>query len=80
MTRLAAGAMAAAAATESLVTSSMHEGGGSLLDLLAQMNQRAQERDRDKAEQSKPKGFPPNDPTGDKTVAGLLDKSRNPNS
>jgi len=44
------------------------------------MNNRAHERERDKAEQHKQQNFPPNDPTGDKTVAGLLDKSRNPNS
>jgi hypothetical protein len=56
------------------------EGGGSLLGSLAQMNNRAHERERDKAEQNKQQNFPPNDPTGDKTVAGLLDKSRNPNS
>jgi hypothetical protein len=78
---IAAGALATAAATEALATSSMGEGGGSsLIGSLAQMNSRAQERERDKAEQSRPQGFPSNDPTGDKTVAGLLDKSRNPNS
>ena len=54
--------------------------GGSLLGSLAQMNNRAHERERDKAEQNKQQNFPTNDLTGDKTVAGLLDKSRNPNS
>ena len=77
---IAAGAMATAAATEALATSSMgegHGGGGSLLGSLAQMNNRAHERERDKEGQNKQQGFPPNDPTGDKTVAGLIDKSRN---
>lgn len=79
---IAAGAMATAAATESLATSSMGDGhgGGSLLGSLAQMNNRAHERERDKEGQNKPQGFPPNDPTGDKTVAGLIDKSRNSGS
>src|ERR1022692_2504692 len=79
---IAAGAMATAAATESLATSSMGDGhgGGSLLGSLAQMNNRAHERERDKEAQNKPQGFPPNDPTGDKTVAGLIDKSRNSGS
>jgi hypothetical protein len=44
------------------------------------MNNRAHECERDKAEQNKQQSFPSNDPTGDKTVAGLPDKSRNPNS
>jgi hypothetical protein len=44
------------------------------------MNNRAHERERDKEGQNKQQGFPPNDPTGDKTVAGLIDKSRNPNA
>ena len=79
---IAAGAMATAAATESLATASMNEGhgGGSLLSSLSQTNNRAHERAREKTEQSQQNNFPPNDPTGDKTVAGLLDKSRNPNS
>lgn len=77
---IAAGAMATAAATESLATSSIsggHGGGSSVLGSLAQMNNRAHERGRDREGQNKPQGFPPNDPTGDKTVAGLIDKSRN---
>jgi hypothetical protein len=80
---IAAGAMATAAATESLAASSMSDGhgsGGSLLGSLAQMNNRSHERERDKEAQNKPQGFPPNDPTGDKTVAGLIDKSRNSGS
>jgi hypothetical protein len=77
---IAAGAMATAAAGESLATSSMGAGGDSLLGSLAQTNNRAHERARDREEQKQQRGFPPNDPTGDKTVAGLLDKSRNPNA
>ena len=80
---IAAGAMSTAAAAETLATSSMsegHGGGSSLLGSLAQMNNRAHDRERDKGGQNKQQGFPPNDPTGDKTVAGLIDKSRNPNA
>ena len=80
---IAAGAMATAAAAETLATSSMsegHGGGSSLLGSLAQMNNRAHDRERDKGGQNKQQGFPPNDPTGDKTVAGLIDISRNPNA
>ena len=79
---IAAGAMATAAATESLATASMNDGhgGGSLIGSLAQMNNRAQERASGKGEQNQPRNFPPNDPSGDKTVAGLIDKSRNPNA
>lgn len=75
---IAAGAMATAAATESLATSSMNEGygGSSLLGSLAQMNSRAREQG-DKSAQDRPPSFPPDDPSGDKTVSGLLDKSRN---
>jgi hypothetical protein len=77
---IAAGAMAAAAGTESLASASMNEGrdSGSLIGSLAQMNNRAHERERDKAEPKQP-SFPPNDPSGDKTVAGMLDKSREAN-
>jgi hypothetical protein len=77
---IAAGAMAAAAGTESLAGASMSEGrdSGSLLGSLAQMNSRAHERERDKAE-PKGKSFPPDDLSGDKTVTGMLDKSRNSN-
>jgi hypothetical protein len=77
---VAAGALAVAAGTESLATASLNEGqgGGSLIGSLAQMNNRAHERERDKAE-PKEKSFPPDDPSGDSTVARMLDKSRNPN-
>jgi len=77
---IAAGALATAAGAESLATSSMGEGGGSLLGSLAQINNRAQERASDKETQNQQRNFPPNDPTGDKTVAGLIDKSRNSNA
>jgi hypothetical protein len=77
---IAAGAVATAAGAESLATSSMGEGGGSLLGSLAQINNRAQERASDKEAQNQQRNFPPNDPTGDKTVAGLIDKSRNSGS
>jgi hypothetical protein len=75
---IAAGAMAAAAGTESLATASMNEGhgGGSLIGSLAEMSSRAHERERDKTE-PKQQSFPPNDPSGDKTVGGMLGKSRN---
>jgi hypothetical protein len=75
--------MATAAGAESLATASMNDGhgGSSLLGSLSQMNNRAQERARDKEEQGQQRqGFPPDDPSGDKTVAGLIDKSRNPNT
>jgi hypothetical protein len=74
---IAAGAVSAAAGAESLVTTSLNDGngGGSLLGSLTQMNSRAHEREREKAE-PKEKGFPANDPSGDKTVAGMLDKNR----
>jgi hypothetical protein len=76
---IAAGAIATAAATESLATSSMNDGygGSSLVGSLAQMNSRAREHGSDKSAQDRPPSFPPDDPTGDKTVSGLLDKSRN---
>lgn len=78
---IAAGAMAAVAGTESLTMASMNDGngGGSLVGSLAQINSRAQERERNKAE-PKEKHFPPDDPSGDKSVADLLNKSRDPNS
>jgi hypothetical protein len=70
-------AIAAAAATEALVNSSLGENGGSVIGSLAQMNSRnsGQERDEPKEKQSEG-SFPSNDPTGDKTVSDLLNKSR----
>jgi hypothetical protein len=69
------------AGTESLATASMNEGhgGDSLIGSLAEMNSRAHERERDKAE-PKDKSFPPDDPSGDKTVGGILGKSRDASS
>ena len=77
---IAAGAVAAAAGTESLAGASVNEGrdSGSLIGSLAQMNNRAHERERDSAEPKQP-SFPPSDPSGDKTVAGILDKNRETN-
>jgi hypothetical protein len=77
---VAAGAMAAVAGAESLVGASMNEGrdSGSLIGSLAQMNNRAHERERDRAD-PKEKSFPSDDPSGDKTVAGMLDKTREAN-
>ena len=74
---IAAGALGAAAGAESLTTASMNDGhgGGSLIGSLAQINSRAHERERDKAE-PKEKSFPSDDPSGDKTVADVLNKSR----
>jgi|GEM_PF-556526 len=71
-------AIAAAAATEALVNSSMGEN-ASVISSLAQMNSRnsGQERDQPKEKQSEG-SFPSNDPTGDKTVSDLLNKSRDP--
>ena len=73
-------AIAIAAASEALVSSSMG-GNASVIGSLAQMNSRnsGQEHDQSKEKQSE-NSFPPNDPTGDKTVAGMLNKSRNPQS
>ncbi|MES1180611.1 MAG: hypothetical protein ABUL66_01975, partial [Verrucomicrobiota bacterium] len=66
--------------TESLAGASMNEGrdSGSLISSLAQMNNRAHERERDSAE-PKQRSFPPDDPSGDKTIGGMLDKSREVN-
>jgi hypothetical protein len=77
---IAAGAMAAAAGVESLAGASINEGrdSGSLIGSLAQMNNRAHEGERDKGESKQP-SFPPNDQSGDKTVARMLDKSRDAN-
>ena len=74
---IAAGAVATTAAAESLVVASINgSGGSSLIGSLAQMN-RGRDREGDNSQQN---GFPPNDPTGDKTIADLLRKSRNPPS
>jgi hypothetical protein len=74
---IAAGAVAATAGVESLTMASMSEGhgGGSLISSLAQMSNRA----HDKAEPKEQKGFPPDDPTGDKTITRLLNNGRDSN-
>jgi hypothetical protein len=76
---IAAGAVTAAAAAESLMTASMNGGfgGGSLVGSLAQMKDRG--RDRQNGDQNTNRGsFPPNDPAGDRTVSEMLRKTRNP--
>ncbi len=73
-------AIAAAAATEALVNSSLGEN-TSVIGSLAQMNSRNSGQERDQSNEKKPESnFPPNDPAGDKTVADLLNKSRDPQS
>ena len=64
------------AGVESLATSSLGEGGGSLISSLAHINQRAGSRSGAQSKPNGPPGFPSNDPTGDKTVARLLAKNR----
>jgi hypothetical protein len=60
------GAIASATAAETLVAASMNEGrgGGSLIGSLVQMNR-------------KPSSFPPDDPSGDKTVDDMIRDSKN---
>ena len=74
------GVTAAAAATEAMVNSSLGES-GSIISSLAQMNSRnsGQEGGQSKEKQSEG-NFPPNDPSGDKTVSEMLKKSRDPQS
>lgn len=70
------GAIALAAATEALVNSSLGQN-SSLIGSLAQMNSRSAGQEREQSKENPPKGnFPPNDPSGDKTVSDLLNKSR----
>ncbi len=77
-----AGMMAAATALETLVTASINEGqgGSSLIGSLAQMNaaNKRLTNSGDSGQNEKPtnEGFPQNDPSGDKTVADLLNKSK----
>ena len=76
---IAAGAVTAAAATESLMAASMNGGfgGGSMIGSLAQMKTAG--RDRGESNGANNRGhFPPDDPTGDKTVSALLRKNRDP--
>jgi hypothetical protein len=76
---IAAGAVTAAAATESLMAASVNGGfgGGSMIGSLAQMKTAG--RDRGESNGANNRGhFPSDDPTGDKTVAALLRKNRDP--
>ncbi len=74
-----AGAISAATALESLGAASLNGGygGGSLIGSLAEMQGPAP---KSRQRESSPIAFPPDDPTGDKTVARLIRKTRNPYS
>jgi hypothetical protein len=74
---VAAGAIAAMSGLESLGSASLNGGygGGSLVGSLAGMRSKNQNGNEQKAAEG---SFPRNDPTGDKTVAGLIRKTRNP--
>ena len=74
-----AGALASAAASESLAGSAISggHGGGSLVGSLAQINNREQRWGHGKSNQKPESSIPPNDPSGDKTVASLLNQSKN---
>lgn len=74
---ISAGVTGAATAFESLGAASLNggSGGGSLIGTLSEMQGSLSRR-----QQSAPTSFPPDDPTGDKTVAQLLRKTRNPYS
>jgi len=72
-----AGVVAAAAAGETLAGTALNNG-GSLVGSLAQM--RACQQPAVGAQSKGQPQFPQNDPTGDKTVNGLLRKTRNPYS
>jgi len=76
---LTAGAISAAAGLETLGAASLNEGhgGGSLIGSLADMQAPAS---RNGCQSATSTGFPSNDPTGDRTVADLLRKTRNPYS
>lgn len=73
-----AGAISVATALESLGAASVNggHGGGSLIGSLAEMQGPSPRRQRG----SGPASFPQDDPTGDKTVAQLIRKTRNPYS
>jgi hypothetical protein len=73
-------AFAAAAATEAMVNSSLGES-GSIIGSLAQMNSRNSRQEGGQSKEKQSEGnFPPNDPSGDKTVSEMLKKSRDPQS
>ena len=68
----------AATAFESLGAASLnggYGGGGSLIGSLSEMQGNNHRRT-----QPASRGFPPDDPTGDKTVAQMIRKTRNPYS
>ncbi len=76
-----AGMTAAATAGETLGMASLNEGhgGSSLIGSLAQMNATNKQRANSGGANQKPedKGFPNDDPSGDKTVADLINKTKN---
>jgi hypothetical protein len=76
-----AGMTAAATAGETLAMSSLNEGhgGSSLIGSLAQMNATNKQRANSGGANQKPEdeGFPNDDPSGDKTVADLINKTKN---
>lgn len=78
---LTAGVISGATAFESLAGASMNGGygGGSLLGSLAEMRAGHPSATQGRQSQSTT-AFPPDDPTGDKTVANLIRKTRNPYS
>jgi hypothetical protein len=73
-----AGMMAAATAGETLVAASLNggQGGSSLIGSLSRLNA-ANRSKADSSKSSEDGRFPKNDPTGDKTVADLLNDSKN---
>lgn len=78
-----AGMVAAATAAETLATASINggAGGGSLIGSLSRMNDANKQRTNAGAsnQNQKPEneGFPQNDPSGDRTVADLINKTKN---
>ncbi|HEY4415326.1 MAG TPA: hypothetical protein VGO57_06505 [Verrucomicrobiae bacterium] len=77
-----AGSVAAAAALETLITASINggSGGSSLIGSLARMNDANKQRPNPGTSNQKPanEGFPKDDPSGDKTVANLINENKNP--
>jgi hypothetical protein len=79
-----AGMTAAAAAGETLTTASMNggSGGSSLIGSLARMNdankQRVNAGTSNQNQKPASEGFPENDPSGDRTIADLINKAKNP--
>lgn len=79
---VAAGAVSAATALESLSTASLNGGygGGSLVGSLAEMRGGYGPASARARQAPASNTFPPDDPTGDKTVANMIRKTRNPYS